>query len=43
VVCREAAVFSVPIEFDTDEGLTSARVALCTTHALQAAREHIAK
>jgi len=42
-VCREPAFFSVPVEWATDEGTQTGRVALCTTHALQATREHIAK
>ena len=33
----------VLVELETDHGTQIGRVALCTGHALQAAREHIAK
>ena len=42
-LCHEPAVFTVPVEYDTAEGMKSDRVALCTTHTLMASREGIAK
>ncbi len=42
-VCREAAVFSVPVEYESGDGMKSDRLSLCTTHALMASREGIAK
>ncbi len=41
--CSEPAFFSVLVEFETDHGMQTARVPLCTTHTLMASREGIAK
>ena len=41
--CSEPAFFSVPVEFETDDGKQTGRVPLCTTHALVASQEGIAK
>ena len=41
--CTEPAFFSVLVELETDNGIQTGRVPLCTTHALMASREGIAK
>jgi len=41
--CAEPAFFTVLVEYQTDDGMQTGRVPLCTTHALVASREGIAK